>query len=70
MAESRGSDTIIPERVEMKKGDKVRYVDKGFLGFVEEDRDAEFVKYEGKHDAYILYKGKNVLVYLHEIKAE
>jgi hypothetical protein len=45
------------KKYNFKPGDKVTYIGTGFLGFRKNDREVEFVKYEGMFDAYIKYDG-------------
>lgn len=51
----------------MKNGDKVEYIGKGFLGFDKSDTQMSVVKVE-KHDVWVLYKGREMLVRDYEVR--
>lgn len=50
----------------MKKGEKVKYIGKGFLGF--DQNDTEMIVFEiESHDLWVEYKGGRMLVRKHEV---
>lgn len=51
-----------------KKGEKVKYVGKGFLGFDPKNKTMTFIEMDCERSAYIQYKGVDVLVSLYEIE--
>ena len=52
----------------MKNGDIVKYVGKGFLSYDPNDPLATFLRFDGRWDAIVLYKGRELRVYTHEIE--
>ena len=52
----------------MTKGDKVKYIGRGFVGFIPTRSTAEFIRYVGRKNAEVLYNGYKILVYKHEIE--
>lgn len=53
---------------EYQNNEPVIYQGRGFIGFDKNQPEAIFKKYENTYDAWINYKGGDVLVYTHELK--
>ena len=52
----------------MNKGDKVKYIGRGFIGFMPAHSTAEFIRDVGRKNAEVLYNGYKVLVCKREIE--
>jgi len=53
--------------MKFKKNQKVEYVGKGFLGFYKQEKTMTVLVVKN-HDVIVEYKGRNMLVFTHEIK--
>jgi hypothetical protein len=57
-------------KIEFKEGDKLTYLGRGFIGFVPDERDMEYLSKDERYprDHWVMYKGIKLLVMDHEIK--
>lgn len=53
---------------EIRKGEKVKYIGKGFITFDKADTTMTYIGKDGRHDAKVVYKGMEMLVSDYEIK--